>query len=205
MKINNMFWLLFSKNISKVLIKRYGKMYTKNVMPKIKQQYRTLLKLFPDVGKHTLTDMVYMGIVFLAIWIGTDKKFSTQELTEICRETLEHFKSFFGIINLNKSWAMEKLKRETYDYMKWVSEKGTAYINKWEGYIDTKTHDKGIYYVFTKCPIRDFCEKNGYLDALPALCAQDYQMCNMMHGVLKREQTLANGIHCDFWIFGNKE
>jgi len=35
----------------------------------------------------------------------------------------------------------------------------STYQNKWEGYIDSKTHDKGIYYVFTKCPIRDFCKK----------------------------------------------
>jgi len=197
--------MIFSRNISNVLIKRYGKAYTKTVMPKIKQQYKTLLKQFPDIGKHTLTDMVNMGIIFLAIWSGTDKKFSAQELMVICKETLEHFKWFFGIINLNKSWAMNKLKRETYDYMKWVSGKGITYPNKWEGYIDTNTHDKGIYYVFTKCPIRDFCEKHDYLDALPALCAQDYLMYNMMHGVLKREQTLANGKYCDFWIYGNKE
>jgi hypothetical protein len=197
--------MLFSNNVRNVLTKRYGKTYTKNVMPKIRQQYRTLLKRFPDVGKHTLTDMVNMGIVFLAIWIGTDQRFSTQELTEICRETLERWKVFFGIINLNKSWAMERLKRETNGYMQWAAEKGAAYPNKWEGYIDTKTHNKGIYYVFTKCPIRDFCEENGYMDALPALCAQDYPMYSMMHGVLKRGQTLANGSYCDFWVYGDKE
>jgi hypothetical protein len=174
-------------------------------MPKIKHQYRTLLKQFPNVGKHTLTDMVNMGIIFLAIWIGTDKRFSTQELTEICRETLEYWRCIFGIIDLNKSWAMKKLKRETYDYMKWMIKKGTAYPNKWEGYIDTKNHDKGISYVFTKCPIRDFCEENGYLEVLPALCAQDYSMYSMMHGVLKREQTLVSGTYCDFWIYGNNE
>lgn len=197
--------MLFSRNISNVLSKRYGKTYTKDVMPKIKQQYKNLLKIFPDVGKHTLTDMVNMGIVFLAIWVGTDKKFTTQELTEICKETLERFNIFFGIINLNKSWAMKKLQRETYNYMKWLSENGTAYPNKWDGYIDTKTHDKGFYYVFTKCPIRDFCEENGFLKALPALCAQDFPMYSMMHGVLKREQTLANGKYCYFWINGDKE
>lgn len=199
-----MYWTLFSRNIKNVLMRRYGKIYTKNAVPKIKQQYKALLKLFPDIGKHTLTDMVNMGIVFLAIWTGTEKRFSTQELTEICRETLEHFKLFFGIINLNKPWAMKKLRRETYNYMKWLSEKGAAYPNKWEGYIDTEIHDKGFCYVFTKCPIRDFCEKYGYLEALPALCAQDYPIYSMMHGVLKREQTLADGKYCDFWIYGDK-
>jgi hypothetical protein len=205
MKNNNTYWILFSGNIGKVLTERYGKAYTKTAMPKIKQQYRVLLSRFPDVGNSTLTNMVYLGIIFLAIWVGTDKRLSMPELTEICGEILKRLKWFFGIIDLNKSWAKKKLERETNDYMKWLAEKGTAYPNKWEGYADDKIHDKGIYYVFTKCPIRDFCEENGYMEALSALCAQDYLMYGMMHGVLKRGQTLANGTCCDFWIYGNKE
>jgi hypothetical protein len=174
-------------------------------MPKIRQQYKILLKQFPDVGKHTLTDMVYMGIVFLAIWLGTDQIFLTEELTEIFGEILGRLKWFFGIIDLNRMWAKKKLERETNAYMKWLAEKGATYSNKWEGYVDSNTHDKGICYVFTKCPIHDFCKGNGYLEALPALCAQDYPMYGMMHGVLKRDQTLANGTCCDFWIYGNEE
>jgi len=113
MKQNGMYWMMFSGNIKRVLINRYGKEYTKAIMPKIKQQYNTLLEQFPDVGKHTLTDMVYMGVVFLALWLGTDKMFSTEELTEINTEILRRLKYFFGIVNLNKSWAKKKLNRET--------------------------------------------------------------------------------------------
>jgi radical SAM superfamily enzyme YgiQ (UPF0313 family) len=65
MIFNNIYWMLFSVNISNILTKRYDKAYTKTVMPKIKQQYRTLLKRFPDVGKHTLIDMVNMESYFL--------------------------------------------------------------------------------------------------------------------------------------------
>ena len=205
MKQNGMYWMIFSGNIKRVLINRYGKEYTKAIMPKIKQQYNTLLEQFPDVGKHTLTDMVYMGVVFLALWLGTDKMFSTEELTEIITEILRRLKYFFGIVNLNKSWAKKKLNRETKAYMEWIEKEGANYPSKWEGYIDSETHNKGIYYVFTKCPIHDFCKEHGYLEALPALCAQDYPMYDMMNGVLKRTQTLTSGTCCDFWIYGNKE
>jgi hypothetical protein len=205
MKYNNTFWLLFSGSIKKILTKRYGKAYSINVMPNIKQQYRSLLNQFLDVGKNTLTKMAYLGIMFLSIWVGTDKKFSTSELTEICSNILKRFRLLFRIINLNKTWVKKKLGREINDYLKWLEEKGTAYPNKWEGYTDGKVNDKGSYYVFTKCPIRDFCEQNGYLEALPSLCVQDYLMYSMMHGVLKRDQTLVNDTCCDFWIYGNEE
>jgi len=206
MKNNTAYWMLFSGTISKILIKRYGKVYAKTAMPNIKQHYKILLQQFPDVGKHTLTDMVYMGMVFLALWLGTDKRFSTEELTEICGEILGRLKWLFSIVDLNRTWTKKKLERKTNAYMKWLAEKGAAYSNKWEGYIDSKAHDKGICYVFTKCPLHDFCKENGYLEALPALCAQDYPMLGMMHGVLKREHTLAEGSTCcDFWIYGNKE
>lgn len=201
---NDLILKVCSHSIYKALKTRLGKETAKMSFVKIKQEYRNILSDFPDVGKNTLTDMAYLGAMLIAIWLGTDKQFSVNEMKVINGEILVSFKWMFNLINLNKSNGKKKFKKEILSYMKWIEQEGDKYPNKWEGYIDESV-TKGVKYVFTKCPLRDYCESHNYLEILPSLCYQDYCMMEMMHSILERNQTLATGEFCDFWLYGDKE
>ena len=70
---------------------------------------------------------------------------------------------------------------------------------------DESRHKDGFYYHFTRCPMEKFARENGYLDVLPIGCNTDYLTCELNHGVLHRQSTLAEGGDiCDYWIVGDK-
>ena len=59
--------------------------------------------------------------------------------------------------------------------------------------------------VFTRCPICEFCNREGIGEIMYALCATDEVMFRLQHGKLHRGHTIARGEGvCDYWIVGNK-
>lgn len=72
-------------------------------------------------------------------------------------------------------------------------------------HFDESLHRDGFYYHFTRCPIADFCKEHGYEEINPVLCDIDYNTAKLMHGVLYREQAVADGgIMCDYWMVGDQ-
>lgn len=70
---------------------------------------------------------------------------------------------------------------------------------------DEERHEDGSFYYFTRCPICEFCRREGIMKIMPSLCATDEIMFKLQHGVLHREHTLANGdCECDYWVVGDK-
>ena len=62
------------------------------------------------------------------------------------------------------------------------------------------------YYRITRCPICSYAEKLGVSELMPLFCELDEVMIALQHGVLRREQTLADGgACCDYFITGDKE
>ena len=63
----------------------------------------------------------------------------------------------------------------------------------------------GSFYYFTRCPICEFCRREGIAELMPALCATDEVMFRLQHGTLHREHTIAAGDPiCDYWITGDQ-
>ena len=58
----------------------------------------------------------------------------------------------------------------------------------------------------TVLPICAYAKKLGVSELMPLFCELDEVMITLQHGVLHREQTLANGgAYCDYFITGNRE
>ena len=80
---------------------------------------------------------------------------------------------------------------------------GADYPVNWVVSFDESKHSEGSYYYFTRCPICEFCEREGIGELMPALCATDEVMFRLQHGRLHREHTIANGDGvCDYWVVG---
>ena len=68
-----------------------------------------------------------------------------------------------------------------------------------------KILEESSFYYFTRCPICEFCEREGIAELMPALCATDEVMFRLQHGKLFREHTIANGDGvCDYWVVGDQ-
>ena len=90
-------------------------------------------------------------------------------------------------------------------YEAWFDKHGKEYPVNWNVYFDESRHRDGSYYFFTRCPICEFCEREGIAELMPALCSTDEVMFRLQHGRLYREHTIANGESvCDYWVVGDK-
>ena len=59
--------------------------------------------------------------------------------------------------------------------------------------------------IFTRCPICEFCQREGIAELMPALCSTDEVMFRLQHGKLYRSHTIANGdAICDYWVVGDR-
>ena len=201
---NDKLFRLCYRKIFRILRSKIGRGDAKIAMDQIKRDYKNVLSQFPDVGKNTLTDMAYLGAMFISIWHGTGQKFTVEELDQIYADILKSFRWMFGLANLNRKFVKKKLRHEITTYTEWLNKEGALYPGKWEAHQDDSVK-KGVRFIFTKCPVRDYCAAHDCLTILPAICHQDHLMCKMMHGTLKRESTLAAGDCCDFWMMGDKE
>ena len=90
-------------------------------------------------------------------------------------------------------------------YETWYRERGKEYPVNWVVHFNEGLHRDGSYYYFSRCPICEFCEREGIGELMPALCATDEVMLRLQHGRLHREHTISNGDGiCDYWIVGDK-
>ena len=148
----------------------------------------------------------YFAYVFAAAWLGTGKKITPDEMAEVMTDVLESrlMKTVFGMTDLNKQ--PKKWYRDMKKYEAWYEKNGAKYPVNWNVHFDESRHAEGSFYYFTRCPICEFCRREGIGELMPALCSTDEVMFRLQHGKLHREYTIANGDPlCDYWITGDRE
>ena len=82
--VNNGFYTLCAGAIKNALRTRLLAEELPNCMANIKAEYRRIVAGFPEVGKNTLTDMAYLGCLFLAIYTGSGKRFARNMSFGLC-------------------------------------------------------------------------------------------------------------------------
>ena len=206
MKYVGIYWALFAPLIKKSITKRYSKELADTSIRKGKQEYRRLLAKADDIGKgNPMASNAYFAYVFAAAWLGSGKKIPANEMDRVMTDVLESklMRTFFGMTDLNKSpkkWYSDMRKYEA-----WYKKNGKAYPVNWVVNFDEKAHKDGSYYYFSRCPICEFCQREGIMELMPALCSTDEVMFRLQHGRLYREHTIANGDSvCDYWVVGDK-
>lgn len=206
MKYRRIYWTLFAPFIKKSITNRFGKELADKSIKNGKQQYRRLLSRADDLGPGNPMAMnAYFAYVFAGAWLGSGKKISPDDMGSIMTDVLESplMKTVFGMTDLNrnpKKWYKDMKKYET-----WYKQHGKDYPVNWVVKFDETAHKDGSYYYFSRCPICEFCQREGIAELMPALCSTDEVMFRLQHGKLYRKHTIANGEKiCDYWVVGDK-
>jgi hypothetical protein len=206
MKYIGIYWSFFAPMIKKSISKRFGKEMAEQSIRNGKKEYRGLLERADDLGPGNPMAMnAYFAYVFAAAWIGSGKRITPEQMAEVMTDVLTSpvLRTFFGLTDLNKK--PKKWYQDMKKYEAWYQKNCNQYPVNWKVNFDESLHQDGSYYYFTRCPICEFCQKEGIMELMPALCATDEVMFRLQHGKLHREHTIANGDQvCDYWIIGDK-
>ena len=206
MKYIGIYWTVFAPLIKKSIRKRFDGNLAEQAIRQGKDEYRRLLSRADDLGPGNPMAMnAYFAYVFAAAWLGSGKKITPDGMALVMTDVLESrpLRTLFGLTDLNrkpKKWEQDMRK-----YAAWFAVHGKDYPVNWHVSFDASRHQDGSYYCFTRCPICEFCQREGISELMPALCSTDEVMFRLQHGTLHREHTIANGNSmCDYWIVGDR-
>ena len=206
MKYVGIYWTLFAPMIKKSIRTRFGASLAERSIREGKKEYRRLLSRADDLGPgNPMASNAYFAYVFAAAWLGSGRTITPEEMALVMTDVLESrlLRTVFGMTDLNrqpKKWYRDMKKYET-----WFEQHGKDYPVNWNVCFDESRHKDGSFYFFTRCPICEFCEREGIAELMPALCSTDEVMFRLQHGKLYREHTIANGeALCDYWVVGDK-
>lgn len=206
MKYKGIYWALFAPLMKKSIEKRFGKALAKQSIEKGKTEYRRLLARADDLGPgNPMATNAYFAYVFAAAWLGSGKRIAPDEMGQVMTDVLESrlLRTVFGMTDLNRT--PKKWEKDMRAYAAWYEKHGGDYPVNWVVRFDPTAHRDGSYYYFTRCPICEFCAREGIAELMPALCATDEVMFRLQHGKLHRAQTIANGDPiCDYWVTGDR-
>lgn len=206
MKYVGIYWTLFAPLIKKSMASRFNKDIADKAVKNGKSEYRRLLDHADDLGPgNPMASNAYFAYVFAGAWLGSGRVITPDEMGQVMTDVLESrlLRTVFGMTDLNRS--PKKWYRDMKKYDKWFRKYGSDYPVNWNVNFDETVHYDGSYYYFTRCPICEFCRREGIEELMPALCATDEVMFRLQHGKLHREHTIANGDPvCDYWIVGDK-
>ena len=206
MKYIGIYWTFFAPMIKKSIAARFGMELAEKAIRNGKTEYRRLLSRADDLGPGNPMAMnAYFAYVFAAAWLGSGKQITPDEMALVMTDVLESnlLRTFFGMTDLNRT--PKKWEQEMRKYEAWFAKHGKDYPVNWNVNFDESRHKEGSFYYFTRCPICEFCNREGIGELMPALCSTDEVMFRMQHGILHREHTIAGGGPvCDYRIVGDK-
>lgn len=206
MKYKGIYWALFAPMMKKSIARCFGKDLADQAIRKGKAEYRGLLSRADDLGPGNPMAMnAYFAYVFAAAWLGSGRRITPEEMGQVMTDVLESplMRRVFGMTDLNR--RPKKWEQDMRRYQAWYEAHGGEYPVNWVVNFDENRHKEGSFYYFTRCPICEFCQREGISQLMPALCATDEVMFRLQHGKLHREHTLANGEGmCDYWITGDR-
>lgn len=206
MHYKGIYWDLFAPLIKKSIAARYSKELAKRSVKNGKAEYRGLLKRADDLGPGNPMAMnAYFAYVFAAAWLGGEKSIPPDGMAEVMGDVLHKMRPFFAMTDLNSKRGEKKWYRDMKKYEAWSKDKLEKYPTTWVVGFDENLHRDGSYYYFTRCPICEFCKREGISEIMPPLCGTDRLMFEMQHGTLHRKHTIAGGDPvCDYWVTGDK-
>lgn len=206
MKYVGIYWALFAPMMKKSIAVRFGRDLADKSIRNGKAEYRKLLAHAPELGPgNPMASNAYFAYVFAAAWLGSGRQITPDEMGQVMTDVLESPlpRTVFGKTDLNRT--PKKWEQDMRKYEAWYKKHRKEYPVNWVVNFDETAHRDGSYYYFTRCPICEFCHREGIAELMPALCATDEVMFRLQHGKLRREHTIANGeAVCDYWVVGDK-
>lgn len=209
MKYNAFIFWILSSRLQKYLSESYPAEDVKAWVKRAKPIYKKLLSEVKGISdKDPMGNNITTSFVVIAVWLASERKITPENMSKAFRKVVDMkiLRWVFGHIDMNTQKGIQTFGNMMKKDAAWA-EAHPEYPNTWKFGFDDKheLHKDGFYYHFTYCPIADFCQKHGYEEINPVLCNIDFTTMAMMHSVLHREHTLAEGGGiCDYWTVGDK-
>ena len=193
MKFNVTFGLF--ENVLCSLVKK--EINDKNVMKKIKKEYRAVIDRAGDIGSDNMLLASYALAAFFIAMNRNDNK-SADENIEIIASKIENNKLVKKLLGGDAdTYFSEKKMEGRREWSKKTHER--KYEDDWVVDVIEKddNYDMGLDY--TRCGVCEMCKKEGCFEWAKYLCKLDFMLVEMIGIKLDRKGTLAEGADkCDF-------
>ena len=207
MKFNPVLWRVFSSRMKKGLRFVLPEEAAGELLRKAKPIYKDLLSRMEGVSDNNpMASNITTSFIVIAIWLASDRRITRDQMSRVMEIVVDWtpLKFMYGSIDMNTKKGIHAFSKMMHKNADWAMAHPED-TNTWDFNFDETLHKDGFYYHFTHCPIADFCKKYGYEEINPVLCNIDFTTMAMMHSVLHREQTIAEGGRiCDYWTVGNR-
>lgn len=207
MKYNPIIFHFLSARIKTGLQPFYPKEIINRWIAQAKPIYKHLLTEIHGVSDNNpMANNITTSFVFIAIWLASDRIITPEQMSEAAKTAVDMkiMRKIVGMIDMNTEKGIALFGKMMHKNAEWA-EAHPEDNNTWDFHFDENLHKDGFYYYFNHCPIADFCKEHGYEKINPVLCNIDFTTMAMMHSVLHREHTVAEGAGiCDYWSVGDQ-
>lgn len=207
MKYNAFIFNVISSRLQKYLSEFYPKENVRYWVRKARPIYKELLSEVKGVSdKDPMAGNITTSFVVIAVWLASDRRITPENMSAAFRKVVDMkiIRWVFGHIDMNTEKGIQTFGNMMKKNAAWAKAH-PEYPDTWKFVFDDDLHKDGFYYHFTYCPIAAFCKEHGYKEINPVLCNIDFTTMSMMHSVLHRQHTIAEGGEiCDYWTVGDK-
>lgn len=194
--------MILQSVVKNQLCRYYSKDDIKDLVKKIHNKYREIVRRSPDIGgnKNLFISSYLMGAYLIAVYKNTKDKLTLADLDKIISEGLSNFEF------MKKRMKKEDLLSISYKNKisqagEWCKKNKDKYPTNWYVEVKDKENSDLTHIVFTKCALCFLCEKEGVPEFISTLCATDYITMSFANCKLERPTTLGKGNNCcDFYI-----
>ncbi len=162
MRYVGIYWSLFAPMIKKSIRTRFDTALAERSIREGKKEYKRLLSRADELGPGNPMAMnAYFAYVFAAAWLGSGRTITPEEMALVMTDVLESklLRTVFGMTDLNRQ--PKKWYRDMKKYEAWFEKHGKDYPVNWNIHFDGSRHRDGSFYYFTRCPICEFCRREG--------------------------------------------
>lgn len=188
--------------VKEQLYKYYSQHNIEDLLKKIRNEYKAILRRSPDIGgsKNVFMSSYLMGIYLIALYKNTRDRLSPSDLDLIIFEGLKNFefmKNQMRKIDLLSVGYKNKIIQAG----EWCRKNEDKYPANWQVEVKQQENPDLTHIVFTKCGLCTLCKSEGIPEFISSLCATDYITMGFAKCKLERPTTLGKGdACCDFYI-----
>lgn len=207
MKYNPILWTFFTSRLKGGLRRACPGEDLNTLIKRAKPIYRDLLAKVEGVSdQNPMASNITMSFTIIAVWLASDREITPAQMSQAIEHVVAWppLRLLSGMLDMNTPKGVDSFARMIHKNADWAAAHPED-TNTWDFHFDETLHQDGFYYHFTHCPIADFCKKYGYEEINPVLCNIDHKTMALMHSVLHRDHTVAEGAGiCDYWIVGDR-